>query len=58
MRESCRVAGDILERVADLIRPGITTGEVDQAAADFMSDAAARAHFWVIGIFRDTFVFR
>jgi hypothetical protein len=26
---------DILDRVSDLIRPGITTKEVDQAAADF-----------------------
>jgi len=37
MRQACRTASDILERVRDLIRPGITTKEVDQAAADFMS---------------------
>ena len=39
MRQACRTASDILDRVSDLIRPGITTKEVDQAAADFMSDA-------------------
>ena len=35
MRQACRTTSDILDRVSDLIRPGITTKEVDQAAADF-----------------------
>jgi methionyl aminopeptidase len=43
MRQACRTASDILDRVSDLIRPGITTKEVDQAAADFMSDAHVKS---------------
>src|SRR5438093_885223 len=45
MRESCRVANEVLERVSRLIRPGITTGEVDRAAADCMSEANCRSAF-------------
>src|SRR6185503_15266027 len=45
MRQACRTASDILDRVSDLIRPGITTKEVDQAAADFMNDAAVKSAF-------------
>ena len=45
MRQSCRTASDILDRVAELIRPGITTKEVDEAAADFMSDAKVKSAF-------------
>jgi hypothetical protein len=40
MRTSCRVASVVLERVSALLRPGITTREVDQAAADFMAEEA------------------
>ena len=45
MRQACRTASDILDRVSDLIRPGITTREVDKAAADFMSDARVKSAF-------------
>lgn len=45
MRHSCRTASDILDRVSELVRPGITTKEVDEAAADFMSDAKAKSAF-------------
>ena len=45
MRQACRTASDILERVSELVRPGITTKEVDQAAADFMSDANVTSAF-------------
>ena len=45
MRQSCRTASEILERVSELIRPGITTKEIDQAAADFMSDAGVKSAF-------------
>src|SRR5689334_2379455 len=45
MRQTCRTASDILNKVSDLIRPGITTKEVDQAAADFMSDAGVKSAF-------------
>ena len=45
MRQACRTASDILDRVSDLVRPGITTKEVDEAAADFMSDAQVKSAF-------------
>jgi methionyl aminopeptidase len=45
MRAACRVAGEILERTASVVQPGITTGEVDRAAADFMSDAGCKSAF-------------
>src|SRR2546421_8967525 len=45
MRQSCRTASDILDRVSELIRPGITTKEVDEAAADMMSEARVKSAF-------------
>lgn len=45
MRIACRTASDILERVSELIRPGISTREVDQAAADLMAEAGVRSAF-------------
>jgi methionyl aminopeptidase len=45
MRQACRSASDILDRVSDLVRPGIRTKEVDEAAADFMSDAHVKSAF-------------
>src|ERR1700746_1574519 len=45
MRLACRTASDILHRVSDLIRPGITTKEVDEAAADFMTEARVKSAF-------------
>lgn len=45
MRIACRTASDILERVSGLVRPGITTAEVDQAAADFMADLSCSSAF-------------
>src|SRR5258707_11285309 len=45
MRQSCRTASDILDRVSELIRPGITTREVDEAAADFMGEAKVKSAF-------------
>src|SRR5919108_576883 len=45
MRQACRTASDILDRVGDLIRPGVMTKEVDEAAADFMSDARVKSAF-------------
>jgi methionyl aminopeptidase len=45
MRRACRTASDILERVGDLVRPGITTKEVDEAAADFMLEAKVKSAF-------------
>jgi methionine aminopeptidase len=45
MRISCQAARTILERVSALIRPGVTTGEVDQAAADFMAEDHCKSAF-------------
>jgi methionyl aminopeptidase len=45
MRTACRTAGDILERVSELIRPGVMTKEIDQAAADLMQEAGVRSAF-------------
>src|ERR1041384_5431548 len=45
MRQACRTASEILDRVTDLIRPGISTKEVDQAAADLMADAGVQSAF-------------
>ncbi|MGA3169743.1 MAG: type I methionyl aminopeptidase [Chthoniobacteraceae bacterium] len=45
MRASCRVAGQVLERTRALIQPGISTGEVDRAAASFIAEAQARSAF-------------
>ncbi len=45
MRQACRTAGEILERVSELVRPGVTTKEIDQAAADLMNDAKVKSAF-------------
>ena len=45
MRQSCRTASEILDRVSELIRPGVTTKEVDEAAADFMNEAKVKSAF-------------
>lgn len=45
MRIACRTASDVLERVSDMIRPGVTTKEIDQAAADLMAEAGVRSAF-------------
>lgn len=45
MRQACRTASDILDRVSELIRPGISTREVDEAAADFMQEANVKSAF-------------
>jgi methionyl aminopeptidase len=45
MRQACRTASEILERVSELVRPGISTKEVDQAAADLMQEARVKSAF-------------
>ncbi len=45
MRQACRTASEILERVSDLVRPGISTKEIDQAAADLMQEAGVKSAF-------------
>jgi methionyl aminopeptidase len=45
MRQACRTASEILDRVSDLVRPGISTKEIDEAAAAFMLDARVKSAF-------------
>ena len=45
MRQACHTASEILDRVSELIRPGITTKEVDEAAAVFMQEAKVKSAF-------------
>src|SRR5437762_4075490 len=45
MRQACRTASEILDRVSELVRPGITTKEVEEAAAAFMQEAKVRSAF-------------
>src|SRR5205809_4761051 len=45
MRQACRTASAVLDRVRDLVRPGSTTKEVDEAAADFMGEARVKSAF-------------
>ncbi|HEY2614637.1 MAG TPA: type I methionyl aminopeptidase, partial [Chthoniobacterales bacterium] len=45
MRQACRTAREILERVSELVRPGITTREVDDAAADLMQERGVKSAF-------------
>ncbi|MEY2481856.1 MAG: methionyl aminopeptidase [Verrucomicrobiota bacterium] len=45
MRHACRTASEILDKVSELVRPGISTKEVDQAAADFMHEAGVLSAF-------------
>ena len=45
MRQACRTASDILDSVSELVRPGISTKEVDEAAAVFMQEAKVKSAF-------------
>ena len=46
MRQSCRTASEILDRLGELIRPGVTTKEIDDAAADLMNEAKVKSAFY------------
>ncbi len=45
MRSACASAARVLEKLALMLRPGISTGEVDKAAADFISDEGCKSAF-------------
>jgi methionyl aminopeptidase len=45
MRQACRTASDILDRVSEIVRPGVSTREVDEAAADFMVESGVKSAF-------------
>jgi len=45
MRESCKVAAEILQQTAKEIRPGVTTKDVEDAAIQFMEDHGCKSIF-------------
>ena len=45
MRLAGETASEILGTLADMLRPGITTGEIDHAASQLMSDAGVKSAF-------------
>ncbi len=45
MRAACRTASLVLDRITTIIRPGISTREVDEAAADFMAEEGCHSAF-------------
>jgi methionyl aminopeptidase len=45
MRLACRSASAVLEKLGGLIRPGISTGEVDRAAAEFIAEEGCKSAF-------------
>lgn len=45
MRAAGRAAASVLDKISRLVAPGITTGEIDQAAAQFMAELGGRSAF-------------
>jgi methionyl aminopeptidase len=43
MRESCAIAATVLHRLKQLVRPGISTFDLDQAGRDLIAGAGARS---------------
>ncbi len=51
MRPACRLAGKVLEEVASFIKPGVTTKQVDEFAAERIRENGAKSAFlhYVVG---------
>jgi methionyl aminopeptidase len=45
MREACRVAAEVLDRLENLITPGMVTRDIDEACAQFINEAGAKSAF-------------
>jgi methionyl aminopeptidase len=45
MRAACRVAAQVLDRLGNLVTPGMTTRDIDEAAAEFIDEAGAKSAF-------------
>jgi methionyl aminopeptidase len=45
MRKAGRVAATVLGKISALVEPGVTTGEIDRAAARFMAELGGRSAF-------------
>jgi methionyl aminopeptidase len=46
MRESCQAASRILARLAAMVEPGVSTGQLDAAAADFIAEEGCTSAFF------------
>ena len=45
MRQACSLAAQILDQLGTLLRPGVTTGEIDRAAGEMMNEANCKSAF-------------
>lgn len=45
MRVACRTASTVLDRIGGIVRPGVLTKDVDEAAADFMAEEGCKSAF-------------
>lgn len=46
MREACATASRILAEISAMVRPGVTTGEIDAAAARLIREAGCKSAFY------------
>jgi len=46
MRGACRIAADVRDRVCAVIKPGVTTLELDEYARDLIREAGAKSAFY------------
>lgn len=45
MRQACSLAAQILDHLGTLLRPGVSTGEIDRAAGEMMKEAGCKSAF-------------
>lgn len=45
MRDACQSASVVLDQVVGMVRPGLATADIDQAAADYMADNRCTSAF-------------
>ena len=45
MRVACRAASEVLDRVSAMVRPGVSTGEIDHAASVLMAEQSCKSAF-------------
>ncbi|MBU3666202.1 MAG: type I methionyl aminopeptidase [Chthoniobacterales bacterium] len=45
MRKACRVAAEVLDKLENLVTPGMATRDIDEACADFIAEAGAKSAF-------------
>ena len=45
MREACRAASQVLDKLESLVTPGMTTRDIDEACAQFIAEAGAKSAF-------------